>query len=1284
MLKSKYQAIAVEKARKYAKHPLDTAGIYSRLFFTWVTDLMALGNERQLDSSDLWPLQAEMSSDAVTREFEPKYNELKSVIKTALSIFKYRVLFIGVLRFAAMLASLYGPIVLHQVVSSVESNTADFQTLSISSLILFVVNVGQAVVQTQSDLHTEIMYLKFKSALQNLLYKKILVLNAKSRKVKSAGEVANLFTSDISQLLSVSYVANEIWIVPVKIIALLYMLWQILGWAMLTGFGVIFVVVLLNRFLASAMKAIWKQLMEKKDVRMKVVNEVFGSIQIIKFNTWEERYYEKIRTLRDDELNSLWMRALIQASTTSMNYIAPVALTTVSFASYVLLFGQTLTATKLFTALSIFGLIKQPMTKLPQVITTWMQALVSYKRLTEFLALEERDPNAVTSVVSSNDIGVEITNGSFGWDIQNPFFQNLNLTIKRGEFVVLHGSVGEGKSSLCNVILGELEKYEGSVGVNGRIAYFSQQPWIQNMTIRENILFGLPYDRVKYNKVIEACALEKDLTHFAAGDRTEIGTKGVNVSGGQKARISLARACYSDADIYILDSPLSAVDAIVQNEIFTKCLLGLLRHKTILLVTHNPEIISSPYVDKVIEVKNGKQVETARESKKDECPVLISPLKARPMYIDESEPHTSVQPNAVENCLVSPYLKSPFIDMGEFMFTPEDESEEITFSEVDTSGKLVVAEERKEGRASSEVFFAYFNAMGGWPVVTALLISQCIFQSLQIFSDLWLSAWTSSSSLVAPEEFHSRAQYNILVYASLALSSSIMVAFRSITVSWAGLRASKQLFVNLCRALLGAPMRFFDTNPLGRILNRFSGDINKVDTSIPGCINSCLASIFFLLFTWGTTIIVVRWIGPVLLPLMWIYFKVGTFFVQPARELERLTRTARSPMVMHISESIDGAVVLRAFGPKQIRRFERIHHTNVDLDNETNFSWDLSEHWFRVRIGMISAGLILVTSFSLITMRQYLTAGLIGLVFSYSLQFTSTLESLVWAWSMFETAMIAPERVAEYTNVEQEATRIIPASVSSSWPQDGSIQFHNVSFRYKPTDPLVLKNITFQVRSGEKVGIVGRTGAGKSSLTMALFRINDIVSGTMKISGINTSNIGIKTLRESMVIIPQNPILFKGTLRHYLDPFDQYTDAELWDVLNKVRLTTRISSEPDKLLSIVQENGDNYSVGERQMLCMARALLRQCRIVIMDEATAAIDHETDQNLQRVIREEFASSTVLTIAHRLDTVLDNDRILVFDQGTIVQNDTPANLIQVGSGIFYNLCQEGGYLEKIVNG
>ncbi|CAK4672745.1 unnamed protein product [Aphanomyces euteiches] len=574
--------------------------------------------------------------------------------------------------------------------------------------------------------------------------------------------------------------------------------------------------------------------------------------------------------------------------------------------------GQVLTASKVFTALSLFGLINAPMMQLPQIIATWMQAFVSYKRFTEFLGLEERDPNAVTSTVSAHDIDVEILNGSFGWDVQNPFFQNLNLTIKRGEIVVLHGSVGEGKSSLCNVILGELEIYEGSVGVNGRIAYFSQQPWIQNMTIRENILFGLPYDRVKYNKVIEACALEKDLTLFAAGDRTEIGTKGVNVSGGQKARISLARACYSDADIYILDSPLSAVDAI---------------------------------------------------------------------------------------------------------------------------------------------------------------------------------------------------------------------------------------------SLLGAPVRFFDTNPMGRILNRLSGDMNQVDGEIPGSVS------YFL-----TTL----WMGFILLPLLWMYFNLGSFFILPARELERLTKTTRSPLISHIYESIDGFAVLRAFGSSHVQRFERIHQARVDMDIEANFSLDLAEQWFSLRIGLVSAGLILVTTLSLIVMRQYLTAGLIGLVFNYALQMTSQLEGLVWIWSSLETAMIAPERVAEYTNVEQEAARIIPGSTPNLWPQDGSIQSDNVSFRYKPNDPLVLKYLNFQVRSGEKIGVVGRTGAGKSSLIMALFRINEIASGTITISGVNTATIGIKTLRENMAIIPQNPVLFKGTLRSFLDPFEQCTDAQLWDALSKVRLTSRISSVSDK------------------------------------------------------------------------------------------------------------------------
>ncbi|CAK4834684.1 unnamed protein product, partial [Aphanomyces euteiches] len=529
--------------------------------------------------------------------------------------------------------------------------------------------------------------------------------------------------------------------------------------------------------------------------------------------------------------------------------------------------------------------------------------------------------------------------------------------------------------------------------------------------------------------------------------------------------------------------------------------------------------------------------------------------------------------------------------------------------------------------------------------------------------------------------FQETAQYNISVYAGLAFGSSFVAVARVLFVTSAGIHASKKMFNDLTKSLLGAPMRFFDTNPLGRILNRFSSDINIVDAYLPSYFGSFVSTSSILVFSIGTTILVIRSLGLVLVPLMHFYYAVASSYVPTARNMDRLKRTSQSPLITHISESIDGAVLIRSFGGKQIRRFERLQQNKIDTKMETLFCTELASLWFTFRIQMISTLMLFVTTMSLIYLREFLNAGLVGLVVAYSLQITGQLETMVQVWSILETAMVAPERVAEYTNVDQEPPHLISGAVAGTWPKDGSITFENVSFRYKPKDPLVLKDVNFHVQSGEKIGIVGRTGAGKSSLTMALFRINDIASGKISIAGVDTTRVGIKTLRESMAIIPQNPILFKGTLRSYLDPFDQYTDEQLWTAIEKVRLSPRISQEEKKLESIIEENGENYSVGERQMLCMARALLRNCRIVVMDEATAAIDHETDQNLQRVIREEFSSSTVLTIAHRLDTVLDADRIMVFDQGRLVQCDSPQTLVSQGEGIFFELCQEGGYLDKI---
>ncbi|OQR80523.1 ATP-binding Cassette (ABC) Superfamily, partial [Thraustotheca clavata] len=516
----KYQSVALnQKQFQIDKHPLEKANVFSRWTYFWANGLISLGNERQLEASDIWPLQQSSRCKIVSTKFLPKYYEKKSIIKAWISVFGCQAFTIGVMQLLAMVFSLYGPIVLQKVVTAVESTDGaiDVQSLLLSIGSLFLVKITQATIQTQSDLKNELMYVQATSALQDLLYKKAMVLNAKSRKTKSTGELSNLFTADIWWCLTVSFNANQMWIIPLQIVAMLCLLWGVLGYAMLFGIGVMLLSFVLNRIVASKLRVVWEILMEKEDARMKVVNEVFGAMQVIKLNAWEERYQEKITDLRNNELKSLWHETLLLALSSAMNNIAPVLLTTVSFGAYVLLFKQTLTAAKVFTALSLFSMIKAPMMRLPQLIANWMQAYVSYGRFCDFLALEEKTQDFVTQNVSSPNTVIEVIDGSFGYDAEKPLFSNLNWSVKLGELVVIHGAVGEGKSSLCNILLGEMDKYAGSVAVNGRIAYFAQQPWIQNMTIRENILFGLPYDRKKYNAVLEACALSKDLSLFAAG-----------------------------------------------------------------------------------------------------------------------------------------------------------------------------------------------------------------------------------------------------------------------------------------------------------------------------------------------------------------------------------------------------------------------------------------------------------------------------------------------------------------------------------------------------------------------------------------------------------------------------------------------------------------------------------------------------------------------------------------------------------------------------------------------
>ncbi|KAF0701401.1 Aste57867_8103 [Aphanomyces stellatus] len=1228
--------------------PLEHATILAKLCFSWVTPLLQLGNDRPLHAHDIWPLQPAYQCSIVGRAFEPAFDKTRSLLTTMASLFGWEWASVGLMQVAAVLGTLYGPIVLHQIVASLESHSFEMTTgLALVGSLVAVRFVG-AFLSTHAALQTQLIVIKVTSALQHLLYQKALRLDAAARRATSTGEISNLFLTDISTIVNFSTVCNQLWILPLQIGLTVVLLYLVIGWSTLAGVALIVATLVVNQFVVLRMHAHLGAMMGCKDARMKAVDKTFGAIQTVKLNAWEDRFHDKLSTCRRAELASLGQVFWTNSIATMVVYVGPTLVTIASFAVYTLVQKESLTASKIFTVLSLFALLKTPFSTISILLSSLMRALVSVQRIMTFLNLPEKPSTVLTletiddvmrAAYATDDLVIAICDATVGWEEATPLFRHLDLVVKRGEFVVVAGAVGQGKSTLCAALLGETATYPcaGSIFVGGHVAYFSQQPWLQHLTIRDNILFGLPYDQDKYSRVLDACALTQDLVLFPAGDQTQIGQKGVTLSGGQKARVSLARACYSNADIFILDSPLSAVDAIVANEIFTKCFLGLLRHKTILLVTHAPEIIASPAVDRVLEVKDGRLMQVAAN---------------HPIRRGDSQP------------LVQPLASLTNVS---WTMTP-------CVSRADAADQLVHDEARSNGSIAASVYRGYIDAMGGWCRLLWLVLVLATWQGMTVASDVWLNIWSNTSETTL---FADRTPYYLGVYAGLSLTAVLFIGVRNWVMFRSGLQASATLFDRMTHALLHAPIHFFDANPLGRILNRYANDMSTLDLDLPWTImylasTTCLAGC-----TLVTALYLTKALGLVALPCLYLYYVFGAFYAAPARDLERVNKLTKSPLLNLVAESIDGVVVVRAFGASV--RFQRDHCGHVDGTNKSMLASEVATQWLVLRIQLVSTA---VLATALVLSRDQLTPGLVGLALNYLFSSLSLLETLVPKFAQFQTVLVAPERILEYCEdaMPMEPPRVLPGAVAATWPMSGALEFDHMSFRYKDTSPLVLKDVHVSIVSGEKIGIVGRTGAGKSSLTMALFRMHDAASGSIRIDGVDIATIGVHTLRRAIAIIPQTPVLFQGTLRTVLDPCSDFDDAQLWACLHKVKLADRVAAAPTKLNSPVDENGENFSIGERQLLCMARALLRQAKIVILDEATAAMDHDTDRTLQRVIRTSFASSTVLTIAHRLDTVMDSDRIFVFDQGRLVQCDAPMTLVGQGSGIFYELYTEGGYADK----
>ncbi|XP_054955342.2 multidrug resistance-associated protein 1 isoform X6 [Pan paniscus] len=1067
-----------------------------------------------------------------------------------------------------------------------------------------------------------------------------------------------------------------------------------LGPSVLAGVAVMVLMVPVNAVMAMKTKTYQVAHMKSKDNRIKLMNEILSGIKVLKLYAWELAFKDKVLAIRQEELKVLKKSAYLSAVGTFTWVCTPFLVALCTFAVYVTIDeNNILDAQTAFVSLALFNILRFPLNILPMVISSIVQASVSLKRLRIFLSHEELEPDSIERRPVKDGGGtnsITVRNATFTWARSDPPTLNgITFSIPEGALVAVVGQVGCGKSSLLSALLAEMDKVEGHVAIKGSVAYVPQQAWIQNDSLRENILFGCQLEEPYYRSVIQACALLPDLEILPSGDRTEIGEKGVNLSGGQKQRVSLARAVYSNADIYLFDDPLSAVDAHVGKHIFENVIgpKGMLKNKTRILVTHGMSYL--PQVDVIIVMSGGKISEMgsyqellARDGAFAE---FLRTYASTEQEQDAENGVTGVsgpgkEAKQMENGMLvtdsagkqlQRQLSSSSSYSGDIS-RHHNSTAELQKAEAkkEETWKLMEADKAQTGQVKLSVYWDYMKAIGLFISFLSIFLFMCNHVSA-LASNYWLSLWTDDPIVNGTQE-HTKVRLS--VYGALGISQGIAVFGYSMAVSIGGILASRCLHVDLLHSILRSPMSFFERTPSGNLVNRFSKELDTVDSMIPEVIKMFMGSLFNVIGACIVILLATPIAAIIIPPLGLIYFFVQRFYVASSRQLKRLESVSRSPVYSHFNETLLGVSVIRAFEEQE--RFIHQSDLKVDENQKAYYPSIVANRWLAVRLECVGNCIVLFAALFAVISRHSLSAGLVGLSVSYSLQVTTYLNWLVRMSSEMETNIVAVERLKEYSETEKEAPwQIQETAPPSSWPQVGRVEFRNYCLRYREDLDFVLRHINVTINGGEKVGIVGRTGAGKSSLTLGLFRINESAEGEIIIDGINIAKIGLHDLRFKITIIPQDPVLFSGSLRMNLDPFSQYSDEEVWTSLELAHLKDFVSALPDKLDHECAEGGENLSVGQRQLVCLARALLRKTKILVLDEATAAVDLETDDLIQSTIRTQFEDCTVLTIAHRLNTIMDYTRVIVLDKGEIQEYGAPSDLLQQ-RGLFYSMAKDAG--------
>lgn len=1245
---------------------------------------------------------------------------------SALETFRFQFMLACALMTLAMTSITCNPLLSRQLISIIELKAVGLDTSTGKGVGYALGMVGTILVgdilKNMGFFVSTFLGAELKGMFTKLMLEKSFRLSEKSRKKFPSAVITSIMSTDLARVDLGTGFSPWFIIFPIPAAIAIGILIHNIQAPALAGILIMFVYLLLVAGLGTLLFMFRVKAMKLTDTRVGYMKEILNNMKMIKFYSWEIPYFDLVLAVRKREMSFLFKmeinRSFIIAAASSLASVS-------SYTAFMVLYAVSSPSLRnpaiIFPSITLFGVLAGVIIMLPLSVANGTDAFIGLKRVGDFLAAEETqyDDQRETTDEKQDDmekrnVAIETLNASFEWeqfdfeadedetkdgdekkgkkenkkkekrekkerkksnsdgaenksqnneDDQNEddksksspskqtfTLNNLHFSIAKGEFVVITGLIGSGKSSLLHALNGKMKRKDGNVRMNGSVLMCGV-PWIQNATVQENLTFGLPFDREWYQDVIRACALQSDLDILPAGDQTEIGERGITLSGGQKARMSLARAVYSRPDIILLDDVLSAVDSKVGKQIMDDCVLGLLKHTTRVLATHQLSLIGS--ASRIIFLSGSNMVVGTFEE-----------LQKSNAEFRELMQHSHTERTGNE-------------DSESVAEEAEDEKRGET-----VDGRLVTEEQKSVNAIGLSVYRKYAAAgaegyAGAW-IIPAVLFCTVMAVFLVLFSNTWLSFWVEY-------KFDRSNGFYIAFYTVFTFAGVFALMLHFTGVVYILNRASRILNIKAARRILHVPMEYMDVTPMGRVINRFTKDTDTLDNEM--CDRIAMV-IYFFGFICGVLILCIvylPWFAIAVPFLFLIFFCFGDFYQASSREIKRVDAIQRSHVYGNFNETLTGLDTIRDYH-SEATFLEKNDHL-IDRMNEAGFITVANQRWFEVVLSILCAAFALLISFLCVFRVFDISAASLGLLLSYVLQMSNAISSAVVMYTQVEQDMNSTERIMEYAfQIPQEAAYIRSETAPpAEWPQHGQISFKNASMRYRPGLPLVLRDFSAEIKPSEKIGICGRTGAGKSSIMVALYRLAELSSGSITIDGVDIRDLGLNNLRSKLSIIPQDPVLFRGTIRSNLDPFKTMSDDQLWDILRRSRIIELEDMDTVKnqkkggfmhkfhLDQEVEDEGVNFSLGEKQLVAFARALVRGCKILILDEATSSVDYATDSKLQKAIVEEFSDCTILCIAHRLKTILDYDRIMVLDKGQLKEFDTPRKLYN-SRGIFRQMCDK----------